>query len=96
MVAPKIGHWLDQNDERGAVVAFDPGSIGSLAAAISQILPYRGNISRGAIRAQRRARRNTERAAIATTHAHVYESALAAAVLAHIGVVREAGTTAAT
>ncbi|TFC94418.1 MULTISPECIES: hypothetical protein [Cryobacterium] len=96
VVAPMIGHWLDQHDEPGAVAGFDPGSIESLAATISQILPHRGNIPRGAIKAQRRARRNAERAAIATAHAHVYESALAAAALAHIGAVREAGATAPT
>ena len=91
-----VGHWLDQHDERGEVVAFDPGSIGSLAAAISQILPHRGNIPRGAIREQRRAGRTVERAAIASARADVHESALAAAARAHIGVVREVGATAAT
>ncbi|TFC94114.1 MULTISPECIES: hypothetical protein [Cryobacterium] len=78
VVAPSIGHWLDQHDEPGAVVGFDPGSVGSLAAALSQTLRHPQTMSRRAVRAERRAQRWAHRGVIATAHAEVYRTALTA------------------
>ena len=83
VLAPTVGHWLDQHHEPGAVIPFDPDSAESLAAGISRALRQRGDAPRRAIRAQRRALRQAQRGVITTEHTELYRSAIAAIVPAY-------------
>lgn len=80
VLAPAIGHWLDQHPVPGAAWGFDPGSVSSLAAAISHIVGHRGESPRSVIRSQRREDRRLERDTISDAHTRVYRAALAASV----------------
>lgn len=76
VLAPVGGHWLDQHHEPGAVTAFDPGSMESLAAAITATITDRAGEDRYSLRMRRRRQRQQQGRVIARTHLDVYRSAL--------------------
>jgi hypothetical protein len=76
VLAPMGGHWLDQHHEPGAVMAFDPNSGESLAAAITAYIIDHAGEDRHTLRMQRRRQRQQEGLVIARAHLDVYQSAL--------------------
>lgn len=79
VVAPAIGHYVDQARDGDQLAPFEPGSAESLAGALDGILRARaGALPRSVVRAERREVRRRDRELIAARHLALYREAIAA------------------